>query len=191
MDTQTRILNTAESLFNQKGYAAVGVDLIRDSVPVSKTTLYRHYSGKNELIHAVLERRDSAFQSSLKAEAEKAPLGYARLQAIFTWHRQWFLSAQFNGCLFQKALAELGTEDAQVAQLAQHHKQQIANLIDKNLPTDASSRQMWCDFLMAQLEGTNNQVVQFGSDEARLIASHNLALAYVHQNLFMPQSRQA
>ncbi|MBP6115438.1 MAG: TetR/AcrR family transcriptional regulator [Neisseriaceae bacterium] len=186
MDAKTAILNTAESLFNQKGYAAVGVDLIRDRVPVSKTTLYRHFRGKNDLIHAVLTRRDDVFQTSLRTAAEQAPSGYARLQAIFSWHQQWFQSATFNGCLFQKALAELGTEDPLIAQLAQRHKRQIAALIAANLPATASEPSLWVDFLMAQLEGSNNQVVQFGPDDGRLSACHRLALTYVQQALFSP-----
>ncbi|WP_374058095.1 TetR/AcrR family transcriptional regulator [Candidatus Pantoea persica] len=39
-------LNTAESLFNANGYTAVGVDLIRNTAGVSKTSMYRHFGSK-------------------------------------------------------------------------------------------------------------------------------------------------
>ena len=47
-----RILNSADELFYERGIASVGVDAIVARSGVSKATLYRHFSSKEELLAA-------------------------------------------------------------------------------------------------------------------------------------------
>lgn len=56
-----RILATATDLFSRKGYRAVGTDTIIERSGVAKMTLYRHFSSKNELINAYIERTIQQF----------------------------------------------------------------------------------------------------------------------------------
>ncbi|MBT1446074.1 TetR/AcrR family transcriptional regulator [Shewanella sp. JM162201] len=65
MSKSEHILDVAERLFNEFGYTAVGVDLIRDEAQVSKTSMYRHFGSKSLLIEAVLARRHQSFEASL------------------------------------------------------------------------------------------------------------------------------
>ncbi|MBI0006435.1 helix-turn-helix transcriptional regulator [Gilliamella sp. W8126] len=48
--TPKLIADTAEQLFYQKGFANVGVDEIRDQSGCSKTSLYKHFGNKDNLI---------------------------------------------------------------------------------------------------------------------------------------------
>lgn len=58
-----RILATATELFRREGYRAVGIDRIIDLAGVAKTSLYRHFASKDDLIAAYLERENEGFWS--------------------------------------------------------------------------------------------------------------------------------
>ena len=60
-DTRERILRTASELFYREGTRAVGVDLIVERAGVAKTSLYRHFGTKDDLIEAFLLLEDDDF----------------------------------------------------------------------------------------------------------------------------------
>src|SRR6201995_2825832 len=60
-EVRDRILRTASTLFYQRGVRAVGVDLVVEEAGVAKTSLYRHFRTKDDLIAAFLEREDAEF----------------------------------------------------------------------------------------------------------------------------------
>jgi AcrR family transcriptional regulator len=60
-EVRARILETAGALFYQRGVRAVGVDLAVEKAGMAKTSLYRHFGTKDDLIAAFLEREDADF----------------------------------------------------------------------------------------------------------------------------------
>ena len=126
-----KILDTAEDLFNQHSFVAVGVDLIRDQSGCSKTTLYTYFKNKQQLILAVLEQRDLRFRQQLK-QYVAASHGLEAVQKIFEWHMQWFQRDDFKGCLFVRAVAESSAQDQAIIRLAQAHKQWVRQLIEQH-----------------------------------------------------------
>ena len=116
-----KILDTAEQLFNQHSFVAVGVDLIRDQSGCSKTTLYTYFKNKQQLIAEVLKKRDQDYRQSLLDYVAGHDQVEA-LQRIMDWHMQWFQSDRFKGCLFVRAVAESSGQDQEVIQLARAHK---------------------------------------------------------------------
>src|SRR2546423_13299596 len=52
-----RILDGSYELFSRRGIRDVGVDEVIETAGVAKATLYRHFSSKDELALAFLERR--------------------------------------------------------------------------------------------------------------------------------------
>ena len=62
-DLREHILRTASDLFYRRGVRAVGVDLIIQEAGVAKTSLYRHFPTKDDLIVAFLEREVVDFWS--------------------------------------------------------------------------------------------------------------------------------
>ena len=54
--TATRILDVAEELFAERGYAAVSVREIAGRVSLNQASLYNHFPSKQALYEAVLER---------------------------------------------------------------------------------------------------------------------------------------
>ena len=76
-----RILNAAYELFSRRGIRAVGTDEVIERAGVAKATLYRHFATKNDLVLAVLERREATLDSWLDrgavATARQHPRGTA------------------------------------------------------------------------------------------------------------------
>lgn len=153
MSIKEHILDVAESLFNELGYTAVGVDLIRDQAKVSKTSMYRHFGSKNKLIEAVLARRHQYFEEQLTPIFVSTARVDERLDALLDWHFSWFRSKNFNGCMFMHALAEFKNQDDTLAQQALQHKTWLKLLLLSLFsPTDLS-RDNKAEAIFTFLEG--------------------------------------
>ena len=99
----------AYDLFCRHGIRAVGVDTIIEQSGVAKMTLYRHFGSKDELVLAVLDRREELWTREwLQAEVmRRATEPGDRLLAIFDVFDGWFRRRSFEGCLFINALIEI------------------------------------------------------------------------------------
>ena len=53
-----QLLDIAIGLFNERGYHASGIDLILEEAGIAKTTLYRHFETKEDLIVTALKTID-------------------------------------------------------------------------------------------------------------------------------------
>ena len=60
-EVRDKILTTATDLFYKQGIRAVGVDLVVEKAGVAKTSLYRHFGTKDDLVVAFLQRMDQEF----------------------------------------------------------------------------------------------------------------------------------
>src|SRR3977135_3702671 len=128
-----RILKTADRLFYLRGIRAVGVDTISAEIGISKRTLYNHFPSKDELIAAYLARRFKQVPSSDKPPAEQ-------ILGTFDSLERHFARADFRGCPFVNAVAELGAEDQAVKKIAIAFKE---------------SRRIWFRDLLMQLKVAN------------------------------------
>jgi AcrR family transcriptional regulator len=107
-DARERTLLTAYELFRSHGVTAVGVDRIVADAGVAKTTLYRHFRSKEELVLAVLDRHDQVWTQGwlkrLSVDAAETP--EAKLLAIFDAFDEWFRQEAYRGCLFANVSVE-------------------------------------------------------------------------------------
>ena len=118
------LLDTAGDLFYRDGYHAVGIDTILAEAGLAKMTLYHHFSSKEELIIAALERRGRKISAAIGAALEEAgPSPRKRLLALFDWHEQWFGSKDFNGCAFIRAVGEYPEPKSPIHQAVIRQKQ--------------------------------------------------------------------
>jgi AcrR family transcriptional regulator len=106
--TRERIVSTAYSLFMWHGLSAVGVDRVVAEAGVAKSTLYRHFPSKDELVLAVLERRDQTWtQGWLRNEVQRrASTPGGRMLAIFDALDEWFNGQEFEGSLLINSMLE-------------------------------------------------------------------------------------
>jgi AcrR family transcriptional regulator len=106
-----RILGAAYELFSRRGIRAVGTEEVIERAQVAKATLYRHFATKNDLVLAVLERREQLWTHGL-IEAQSEQRGNTpeeQLLAIFDVLHDWFQSRDgYEGCSFINVLLELG-----------------------------------------------------------------------------------
>ncbi|QUG74545.1 TetR family transcriptional regulator [Erwinia sp. E602] len=153
MSKSEHILDVAETLFNQFGYSAVGVDLIRDHARVSKTSMYRHFGSKNKLIEAVLIRRHQRFENTLGKAVIAGSSTEEKLNALLDWHFAWFREADFKGCMFMHAFAEFKYADRLLADRAQQHKAWLKALIACAFDVDEARSEVCTSLLLTWFEG--------------------------------------
>jgi AcrR family transcriptional regulator len=109
-DARERILLTAYDLFARHGIRAVGVDRIVAESGVAKTTLYRHFGSKDDLVVAALALREELWSRDWlqhEVESRRGP-ATGRLLAIFDVFGEWFRREDYEGCFFMRTLLELG-----------------------------------------------------------------------------------
>jgi AcrR family transcriptional regulator len=128
-EPRERLLSAAYDLFCRQGVRATGVDRIVAEAGVARMTLYRNFRSKDELVRAVLDRREELWTRGwIEAELEKrggAP--EEKLLAIFDLFDEWFRREDYEGCLFIGCLLEshdrtsaMGTASA--VQIARVHE---------------------------------------------------------------------
>src|SRR4051794_13400 len=99
-----RLIAAAERLFYAEGIHAVGVDRLCAEAEVSKRSLYQHFSGKDEVVIAML-RAQAAKSAALFASSDRSPR--ERILAIFEALDHEADSPDFRGCPFLGAATEL------------------------------------------------------------------------------------
>jgi AcrR family transcriptional regulator len=126
-----RILGAAYELFSRRGIRAVGTDEVIERAGVARATLYRHFATKNDLVLAVLDRREELWTHGL-IEKESASLGStpeAQLLAIFDVMHTWFQNRDgYEGCSFINVLLELGP-DHPVGQASIAHIDNVRQIV--------------------------------------------------------------
>ena len=111
MPAHERILTTAYRLFTRRGIRAVGTEEVIAQSGVAKATLYRHFPSKNDLVLAVLQRREELWTLGLVEQRSRLLGGTPeeQLLAIFDVFHDWFQEHEdFDGCSFINVLLELG-----------------------------------------------------------------------------------
>ena len=64
MTTKDRILYSALTLFSEKGYDGVGVDLIAENAGIKGPSLYKHFKGKEDILNALIEKAESYYEAN-------------------------------------------------------------------------------------------------------------------------------
>jgi AcrR family transcriptional regulator len=81
-NTRERIERAAIQLFVEKGVDGTSVRDVARLVDISEGALYRHFTGKDELVWQVFERHYVAFAARLEALAEHENTARAKLAAM-------------------------------------------------------------------------------------------------------------
>jgi AcrR family transcriptional regulator len=127
---RAHLMATAQRLFYRDGFRLVGIDTLLAEAGVAKMTLYNHFSSKEELIVAVIEKQDADVRAALVAAAAAAGRSPARqIAAVFDWLKGWFESADFKGCTFIRACSEYPEANHPIHQAAQRHKQAVKGML--------------------------------------------------------------
>ena len=122
-----RIVSTAYALFTRRGVRAVGIDEIIYQSGVAKATMYRHFPTKNDLVLAVLQRREQLWTYDLVEQQSRlrGNTPEEQLLAIFDVFGEWFSRPDFEGCSFLTVMIEVSDPQHPVHQAA---VQYLANI---------------------------------------------------------------
>jgi AcrR family transcriptional regulator len=127
-----RLLTAATRLFCKDGINATGIDAIINEAGTAKTTLYKLFGSKTNLVHAVLETEGKQwrewFIGSIEAGGGSAQTKLAR---IFPALKSWFGEERFYGCPFINAVAEHDKDQKQFRAIAMRHKKVVLAHIEK------------------------------------------------------------
>ncbi len=125
-EVRERILDTACALFYQRGVRAVGVDLVVERAGVAKTSLYRHFGTKDDLIAAFLEREDAEFWGTWdRVASEHGDDPDAELDAHLGWIGERVGRPHYRGCPQINVAAEFPEADHPARLVAAAHKRQM------------------------------------------------------------------
>jgi AcrR family transcriptional regulator len=101
-----KILATADALFYREGVRAIGIDTIVAEAGIAKTSLYRWFKSKDELIAAFLERRNDQFWAQWDKVAKKHQAAPREaLLAHLDWIGRYVMSREYRGCPFLNTTA--------------------------------------------------------------------------------------
>jgi len=118
------LVQKALKVFYRNGFHATGMDMLVAETGVSKTSMYKHFRTKEDLILATLRLRDEQFRNWLFRRMEElgvTPGG--QLLAMFDALGEWFTQPDFRGCMFIKASAEFQEAEHPIhAQSAEHKR---------------------------------------------------------------------
>lgn len=129
--TKERILEEAVRLFSRRGYMGTSMSDIAGQLGITKAALYKHYTGKQEILDCIIQRIDAMELARMRQYAmpegcgEQLAAGYRELPLE---HIQQFAEAQFlhwteegfSSC-FRRMLTLEQYRDPEMAKRYQHY----------------------------------------------------------------------
>jgi AcrR family transcriptional regulator len=121
-----RILATANELFYREGIHATGVDTVVERSAVSKTSLYRVFRSKDELVAAYATERDRSFWAWWDRVTERhAEDPRALLEALLSGIAKRIERSDYRGCPFLNLATELPDPNHPGRVVAQVNKEEM------------------------------------------------------------------
>lgn len=120
------LVQKALKSFYQNGFNATGMDKLVAETGISKTSMYKHFRTKEDLILAVLRLRDEQFRNWLYRRLEElADEPRGQLIAMFDALEEWFDEPGFKGCMFIKASSEFLDVSSPIHKQSADHKRML------------------------------------------------------------------
>jgi AcrR family transcriptional regulator len=182
-----RLLAAAVELFYRRGFGAVGIDQVIAAAGVTKTTFYKHFECKDDLMVAAVQRRDEwesgAWSRAVRKLAGDDPA--RQLLAMLDVMDVWFNDPDFHGCMFSNAAAEFPNPHDPVHQAAAANKRRSREQrrdLALAAGADAVAAETFADCFTALVEGALVlRQTQGRNDAARVVrpAVEQLIQAYL------------
>jgi len=121
-----RLVATAVELFYREGVRAVGVDAVVERSGVSKSSLYRTFESKDDLIAAFAEEHNRRYWQWWDGVVNaRAGSPRARAEALFKAVAKQVSHPQFRGCPFINLATEIPDREHPGAAIARANKQEL------------------------------------------------------------------
>ncbi|NDK35229.1 TetR/AcrR family transcriptional regulator [Rhodovulum sulfidophilum] len=129
-DKRDELVRKALDIFYRDGFHATGLDRLSDETGISKTTMFRHFRSKDDLILATMQRRDDGVRAWLHHRMDAAGPPRTRLMALYDALGEWVAEPGFRSCLFLRAAAEYPDPAHPIHRLASEHKRRLARQVE-------------------------------------------------------------
>jgi AcrR family transcriptional regulator len=145
-------------LFYRHGFAAVGIDRVIATAGVAKSTFYKHFESKDDLMVAAVVRRDE-WESQAWGRAVRKLAGddpAAQLLAMLDVMDVWFNDPDFRGCLFTNTAMEFPNPHDPVHQAAAAYKRRARDHwrdLARAAGADTTAAETFADCYTALIEG--------------------------------------
>ncbi|QWG16851.1 TetR/AcrR family transcriptional regulator [Bradyrhizobium sediminis] len=127
-----RLLSAATRLFCKNGINATGIDAIINEAGTAKTTLYKLFGSKTNLVHAVLETEGKQWREWFIGAMESGGGDpQTKLSRMFPALKDWFGEERFYGCPFINAVGEHDKDQKQFRAIAMRHKKVVLAHLEK------------------------------------------------------------
>lgn len=180
-DARDRILAIADDLFYRVGIRATGVDTLIAQSEVAKTTFYRYFPSKDDLVIAYLEDRNQRFWVLLEAVLAQSPNNHQQqLLSVFTWIDELLASDRNYGCPFLMVASEFPEISYPGHQVAIAHKTKLRDrLTELGQTSGIQQAQELSEGLMLLVDGAfaqrrlyQSQLVKLQPTAAKLIQAY-------------------
>ena len=180
-----RLVATAIELFYARGFNAVGLDQVLAAAGVTKTTFYKHFQSKDDLMVEAVRQRDQwemrAWDRAIRKAVGDEPR--ARLLGLFDVMHEWFNAPDFQGCLFLNTAIEFPNPHDPVHAAAAEYKRRVRDGW-RDLARQAGARdadaETFADLYATVVEGTLVMRQVHGRNDAARV-SRALASALIDQ----------
>lgn len=126
-----RILETAVTLFYREGVRAVGVDLVVERSGVAKTSLYRHFATKDDLVVAFLEHEDAEYWRDWDSvSAQHQDDAGAELEGHLRFIAHHIAEPKYRGCPFLNVATEFPAPAHPARAVAARNKAELHRRLD-------------------------------------------------------------
>ena len=121
-----RILATASELFYREGIRAIGVDTVAEKSGVSKTSLYRVFNSKDDLIAAFATEKDRSFWAWWdRIEKLHVDDPRALLEALLSGIAERIGRPAYRGCPFLNLMTEFPDDKHPGRVIARNNKEEL------------------------------------------------------------------
>jgi AcrR family transcriptional regulator len=187
-----RIFATAKDLFYRHGIRAVGVATITEVSGIAKTSLYRWFPTKDDLVAAFLRDENSEFWRHWDiVSARYAGRPDAELAAHIDWISSYVRGPRFRGCPFLNFTAEFPDGDHPARKVCEANKGELRKRIAL-LATAAALKDpdQLADGLVLLIEGAfaNSQVLGKGGPAQALVGTTRALIESAKRS---PRARKA
>lgn len=158
MDTKSLLIETATTLFQQKGYKNVGLNEILKACNVTKGALYHHFpNGKDELLVTCLHALKEDITTDIEVIFSKHPsTENAIISMIDTLIRSFEKDGTITGYTFSSIVSEMATMSEPVREACSDLYENIEQIYCTKLLADGFSEETATDIsllLTASIEG--------------------------------------
>jgi AcrR family transcriptional regulator len=117
-----KLMDAATRLFCKNGINATGIDAIVNEAGTAKTTLYKIFGSKSDLVEAVLQSEGKVWRGWFITAIERAESPRAKLDSIFPALKKWFGEDDYYGCVFINAVGEHPKDETRLRAITMQHK---------------------------------------------------------------------